>query len=289
MERSLILLLRLDLIRRAKLLHCRRIQPHAFLHLGRNDEPAAFQFCHLRLDISLAVHGQCFRRQLPGVIAQDSEDRVPESRFTVGTATIGNDHVLLIDLPDRRHSDHQLYIIDQLLILAEEKLQGIQPQLLPIFTRCTGCDLRDQVSRIMRLLPGQAFLQVIGSNRCIDQELILVQVIHVDPNHRFRGIPGGNDVLVIAPLQHKLQISLRCHERIQKWHLIRRDLFCHSLRSTLNNRFRYPGIDQRLLRIFLILLGIHQLQIKELFDRTDGQLHILHPAFAVISEIIRSR
>ena len=197
--------------------------------------------------------------------------------------------MFLIDLPDRRHSDHQLHIVDQLLILAEEKLQGIQPQLLPVFTRCTGCDLRDQVSRIMRLLPGQTFLQVIGGNRRIDQELILVQIIHVDPDHRLRSIPGGNDVFVITPLQHKLQISLRCHERIQKRHLIRRDLFCHSLRSALNNRFRYPGINQSLLRIFLILLGIYQLKIKELFDSTDGQLHILHPAFAVISEIIRSR
>ena len=288
MERSLILLLRLDLIRRAKLLYRRRIQPHAFLHLRRNDEPAAFQFRHFRLDISLAVHGQGFRRQLPGVIAQDPEDRVPESRFTVGTATIGNDHVLLIDLPDRRHSDHQLHIVDQLLILAEEKLQGIQPQLFPVLTRSTGRDLRDQISRIMRLLPGQSFLQVIGGNRRIDQELILIQVIHVDPNHRLRSITGGNDVLVITPFQHELQISLRCHERIQKRHLIRRDFLGHGFRSALNDRFRYPGIDQSLLCIFLILLGIHQLQVKELFDRTDGQLHILHPAFAVISEIIRS-
>ena len=289
MERSLILLFRLDLIRRAKLLHCRRIQPHTFLHLRRDDEPAAFQLRHLRLDIPLAVHGQGFRRQLPGVIAQDSEDCVPESRFTVGTSTIGNDHVLLIDLPDRRHSDHQLHIIDQLLILTEEKLQGIQPKLLPVLTGSTSRDLCDQVSRIMWLLPGQAFFQVIGGNRRIDQELILVQVIHVDPDHRLRSIPCGNDVLVITPLQHKLQISLRCHERIQKRHLIRRDFLSNSFRSVLYDRFRYPGIDQSLLRIFLILLSIYQLQVKELFDSTDGQLHILHPAFAIISEIIRSR
>ena len=216
MERSLILLLCLDLIRRAKLLYRRCIQPHAFLHLGRNDEPAAFQLRHLRLDIPLAVHGQGFGRQLSGIIAQYPEDRVPESRFTVGTATVGNNHALLIDLPDCRHSDHQLYIVNQLLILAEEKFQGIQPQLFPILTRRTGRDLRDQVSRIMRLLPGQPLLQVICSNRRIDQELILIQVIHVDPDHRLRGIPSGNDVFVITPLQHKLQISLRCHKRIQK-------------------------------------------------------------------------
>ena len=197
--------------------------------------------------------------------------------------------MLLIDFPDRRHSDHQLHIIDQLLILAEEKFQGIQPQLLTVLTRSTGRDLRDQISRIMRLLSGQSLLQVIGGNRRIDQELILVQVVHVDPDHRLRSIPGGNDVLVITPLQYKLQISLRCHERIQKRHLIRRDFLGHSFRSVLYDRFRYSGIDQSLFRIFLILLSIDQLQIKEFFNRTDGQLHILHPAFTVISEIIRSR
>ena len=93
----------------------------------------------------------------------------------------------------------------------------------------------------------------------------------------------------LISLQHELQISLRCHQRIQQRHLIRRDFLGHSLRSALNNWFWYPGINQSLLRIFLILLCIHQLKIKELFDRTDGRRHILHPAFTVISQIIRSR
>ena len=58
--------------------------------------------------------------------------------------------------------------------------------LLPVFDKMDKkAFLLNIQSRngIMRLLPGQAFLQVIGGNRRIDQELILACLYKVLPNH----------------------------------------------------------------------------------------------------------
>ena len=103
---SLVFLFREDLIRRADLLDHRGIEPHALLHLGGNDKTLSLQLCHLRLHISLAVHGQRLCGQLPAVGSKHPGDRVPEGRLAVGTTAIGDDQMLLIDLANRSHADY---------------------------------------------------------------------------------------------------------------------------------------------------------------------------------------
>ena len=151
MKRVLILLLRFNRIHAAQLLHHTGIEPRAFFQLRCNDETLALQLCHLRLHISLTVHGKSLCRQLTGVIAKDSGDGIPEGRLTICTSTVGDYHMLGIYLSNSSHADNLLYIVDKLLILTEEKLQGILPKLLPLIARSTCRDLGDEVIRIMRM------------------------------------------------------------------------------------------------------------------------------------------
>ena len=143
MERILILLLCLDWIHATKLLHHTGIKASPFLKLRCNDETLALQLRHLRLHISLTVHGKSLCRQLTGVIAKDSGDGIPEGRLAVCSATVGNNHVLGIYLSNGSHADNLLYIVNQLLIFTEEKLQGSLPKLLPLIARSTCRDLGD--------------------------------------------------------------------------------------------------------------------------------------------------
>ena len=215
-KRILILLLCLNLIRRAKLLHHSGIQSHTFLHFRRNDKTFPLKLCHLRLHISLAIHGQGFRWKLSCIISKYSENGIPEGTLTIGTATISNNHVLLINLTDCSHANRLLHIINQFLILAEEKIQGIQPYLFPILSRRTRSNLCNQILRIMRQVPCKPFSKVIGCIRCVNQILVFIQIRHGDSNHRLCRICCRHDIFVIASLLHKFQISLGSHQHINQ-------------------------------------------------------------------------
>ena len=69
------------------------------------------------------------------IITKDSENGIPESTLTIGTTAVCNNHMLLIHLTDCSHTNCLLHIIDELLILTKEKIQGIQPYLLSFFAR----------------------------------------------------------------------------------------------------------------------------------------------------------
>ncbi len=167
MKRILVLLFRFDWVYTTELLHHASIKPCAFLQLRCNDETLALQLCHLRLHISLTVHGKSLCRQLAGVIAKDSGDGIPECGLAICTTTVGNNHVLGIYLSDSSHANNFLHIIDKLLILTEEKLQGILPKLLPLIARSTCCDFRDEVIRIMRMHSFHTLTKVKGACRCV--------------------------------------------------------------------------------------------------------------------------
>ena len=69
-KRRLVLLFSENLIRRAKLLHHRGIEPHSFFHLGSDDQTLTLKLRHFRLHIPLVSDRQGLRRQLAAVGAK---------------------------------------------------------------------------------------------------------------------------------------------------------------------------------------------------------------------------
>lgn len=128
-KQRFVLLLRKDLVRRAKLLHHCGIEPHAFFHFGNDDEAFAFKLRHFGLHISLAVHGQSFGGQLARIISKHPEQRIPEGLLPVCTVTVRDDEMLLVDFADRCHTHDLLHVIDQFLIPAEKCIECLQPDV----------------------------------------------------------------------------------------------------------------------------------------------------------------
>lgn len=128
-KRILVLLLSKDIIGRAELFDGRIIEPCTFLHLGNNEKPLPLDLCHFRFDVSATTYGQGIRRNVPGVKTKHSGDGIPEGRLTVAAITIGDDQRLHVNLADGSKAADHLDVIDEFLIVLEDKIQAVQPNL----------------------------------------------------------------------------------------------------------------------------------------------------------------
>ena len=125
----LIFLLCKDIIGRAELLDGRVIKPCTFLHLCSNEKSLPLDLGHFRFDVSATTYGQGIRRNVPGVKVQHTGDGIPEGGFTIATITISDDQSFHINLADGSKPANHLDVIDELLIVLEDQIQAVQPNL----------------------------------------------------------------------------------------------------------------------------------------------------------------
>ena len=164
------------------------IQTHCFLQLCRNDKTFAFQFCHFRLDVTLAVDGQGIGGEIAGIAAQHLIDDIPEGRLAVLAVAIGNNHCFRVYFANQTETANHLHIVDQALVTAEEHLQSILPETATILVRNDRRHFCNQVSRIRRFPAVETFGEVISAAGCIQQQGSTVELFRVFQYQRLRGI-----------------------------------------------------------------------------------------------------
>ena len=130
--------------------------------------------------------------------AQHMGQGVPEGGFAVAAIAIGNDERFHKHLSHGDHSGNLLHIVNQLLVTAEEQVQGILPQRFSVFARLHGGHLRDKVIRAVRHRACQTESQVIGALRCVQQEGISVQILGPDQHHWLHLRQNSLDVFGLA-------------------------------------------------------------------------------------------
>ena len=280
-ERVLELLLSFNRVNGAQLLYHTGIQASAFLQLRCNDETLALKLRHLRFHVALAVHGKSLSGQLAGVVSKHSGDGVPESGLAVGTAAIGDDHVFRINLAHCCHTYDFLNVVDQLLVVAEEGVQSILPELASFIARATCGDLGNQVVRVVRMDAIQSLRQIKGSVRCVQKLRIKVQLRYIDGEHRLCRILGIDDVLVVAVLHDKLLIGICTNQCKQKTELICWNQIGQLLVSALDRFLIDAKGNECILCLLYSIFRIGKLGIQEVLNGSQRLLLILIPAVTV--------
>ena len=191
--------------------------------------------------------------------------------------------MLLINLTDCSHANCLLHIINQLLILTEEKIQGIQPYLLSFLSRWTRSNLCNKILRIMWLFSCKPFSKVIGCIWRINEILVLIQVRYWNSNHRLCRICCRYDVFVITSLLNKFQISLSTHQHVNQRNQFSVHLFQKLLWTSVNRFLRYACILQSLFNSCHFIHSILKLQIQEFLNSTNRHLLILSPTLTIES------
>ena len=126
-EGVLVLFLRRHIIRGAELFYDGRVQPGAFLQLGSDQHPFSLGFSQFRAHITLAAHGQGVGGNIPAVRAQHMSQGIPEGGFSVSPVAISNDERFHEHFSHSNQTGNLLHVVNQLLVAAEEQLQGIFP------------------------------------------------------------------------------------------------------------------------------------------------------------------
>ena len=200
-EWVLVLLLRIDLIGGTHLLHRGGVQPGAFLQLGGDHQPLAFQLRHLRLDVAAVAHGQCIGGHVAAVGAKHTGQRVPEGGLAVGPAAIGDDHLLDEHLPDAGGTGYELHIVHQIPVAAEQEVKLFLPEVGPLVTGGHRGHLGHEVAGVMRPATGHPQTKVIGSLRGTEKIAVCVQLLRRDGQHGAGLLQCVGDVPGAAPIQ----------------------------------------------------------------------------------------
>ena len=179
-KRVLVLFLGVDLVGGAELLDRGGVQPHAFLHLGGDDESFALGLSQLRLDVPFAADRQGIGGHVAAVGTQHAGDGIPEGGLAVAAFTIGDDQRFDIDLADGGEAHDLLYIAHELRVTEEEGVQRGVPDIFAGIGRVHGGHLRNEVSGAVFVCVGDTHAQIIGPGRRVQQELIRVQLLLVD-------------------------------------------------------------------------------------------------------------
>ena len=288
MRRLAELFLTENLVGRGQLLHHTGVHPHAFLQFLCQRQSDAFQFSHFRLHIPAAANGQCVCGHVAAVGAQDSGDRIPEGGFTVSPAAVGYNHCFHIDFADRSQTDNFLNIVNQLLIVLESLVQGIQPELFALVARINRSDLRAEIIRPMFPPAFKAFSQVVGCRRRVQEQWIVVQLFQFDQHQRFHRSHDRIDVLRVPALHDERLVCPRrqvCEKQFQHF-LVQ---FCRSLLAAAE-RFLIAACPQESLAgLENHELSIGQLQVKELFGCPVGFLFGFVPDRIVVVQEVCTR
>ena len=193
-----VLFLRRHIVRGAQLLYDGGVQAGTFLKLGGDQHAFALGLRQLRAHIALAAHGQCICGDIAAIGAEHMSQGIPEGGFAVAAIAIGNDERFHEHFSHGDHSGDLLHIANQLLVAAEEQVQGILPQRFPVFARLHGGHLRNKVIRAVWHRACQTESQVIGALWCVQQEGISVQILGPDQYHGLHLRQNSLDVFGLA-------------------------------------------------------------------------------------------
>ena len=189
--------------------------------------------------------------------------------------------MLRINLAHGCHTYDFLNVVDQLLVVAEEGVQSILPELASFIARATCGDLGNQVVRVVRMDAIQSLRQIKGSVRCVQKLRIEVQLRYIDGEHRLCRILGIDDVLVVAVLHDELLISICAHKCIEKAELLCRNHISQLLVSAFDGFLIDTKGNERILCLLYGIFRIGKLGIQEVLNGSQRLLLILIPAVTV--------
>ena len=237
----------------------------------------------------LAAHGECVRRDLSGIGAEDSEDGIPEGGLTVCTAAVSDDHMLLVDLADCCHAHRSLHIVNEFLVTAEEGTQRLLPDFLSGITGGHIRDLGNEIFWVMGLFTIQTLCKVIGGIGGIEQIGVNVELGYIDGNHRLDRVLYIDDVPVIAVLHHELQIGICAQKgKVQTHDACIGTAVFEVLAPVFHIRLGDSGSYQVILCGLDSILRILQLKVHEIEGSPKSQLLVLLPALTVKSQKVGS-
>ena len=146
-ERIFVFLLGKNVIGGAELFDRGVVKPCAFLHFCRNQKPFALGFCHFRLDIPSAANGQGVSGDVSAVKPQNLSNGVPKGGFPVAAAAVCDDERLQEYLTDGGKTAYHLHIVNELPVVAENKVQAVLPYLCSFSAGGDGGHLGNEVLR----------------------------------------------------------------------------------------------------------------------------------------------
>ena len=215
-----ILLFREHIVRGAELLDRGIIKACAFLHFRSDQQALSLDLGHFGLDVPAAADCQGISRDISAVETQHAGDGIPEGGLAVSAIAVGNNECFHIDLPNDGQTADHLHIVDQLLILLEDKVQVVLPELLAFAAGRYRGYLRNEVVSGVLAGTGQTFPKIIGRFRCTEQEAVRVQVPRRDFQHRVGLLEGRSNVLGVTPFDRKALICLGGKELLIGLHLL---------------------------------------------------------------------
>ena len=164
-ERVLILLFSENLISRAELLNCRVVKSSTFLHFCGNKETLTLGFSHFGLNVAPASYGECICGDIAAIASEHFCYGVPKRGLTISATSVGNDKCLKEYLADSSKAAYLLYVIDEFLIIAEDKVQTVFPYLCAFMARGDSGYLCNVVLGVVFLGTSHAFAKVVGGSR----------------------------------------------------------------------------------------------------------------------------
>ena len=288
MEGSLEFLLRFDGVHRTDLLHHPRIEPLAFFQFGSDDQPLPFQFCNFRFYVSPAVHGHGLGGNLAGIQPQHPGDGVPEGRFPVGPAAIGDNHLFGIDSAHCGHPHDLLHVPDQLLVLAEEQVQAFLPHVSSLGSGRAGGDFGDHVIRVMGPFSLHPFGKVVGGFRGVQKFRIIVQLGNIQGQHGGSGILDIENVLVVPVFHDEFLVSIRAEKGRQQMDFFPGNLVGQGLASGLHVFPGDPDGGQVIFCLADLFFCVCQLVIHKVLDDAQRLMFIFIPVITHVGDVLRS-
>ena len=176
LERLFILWLSVHSVGAAQALEHGNIKPRAFLELCSQYKPLAAQFRQLRQLVPVRVRRQRVGAQSARIAAQNTRQHIEKGRFAITTATVCNDELFLVDVPDSSSTGHHLEIVGQRLVSTGEAPHKVQPEgrarAAGVYCTCLGALVRRVVRSCL------AGLEIHGAARAVQQKRIAVQLFH---------------------------------------------------------------------------------------------------------------
>ena len=200
-EGVLVLLFGIHLVCRGELLYRRCIHAGAFFQLCSDDQPLTLKLRHLRLHIPLCTRGQSVGAHIAAIGAEHTGQRVPEGGFAVGTAAVGDDHLLDHHLADAGGPGNELGVFNQVLVSAKQQIELLGPQVRALIAGRDGGDFGHEVLRAMGHQPRHAFAEIIGASGGAKQIGVRVQLSRRDCQHGAGLLERVRDVLGTAAVE----------------------------------------------------------------------------------------
>ena len=248
------------------------VQSHTFLKFRCDNQAFAFEFSHLRFDITLASNGESVGGDRATIASEDFGDGVPKSGLTVTALAVGYDEGFLVDLADSGETDRLLYILDELGIAAEEVIDGLHPQIHILGGGSNGGDSCDEVGWGVFVSTADTKAEIVSSNGGVEKKLLGVEFLNVMEEHRLCSLKSGGYILHITAF-HNERLVRECEAVFCKRLLATVvDSLFESLAPGGENVLFHACIKEGLLCLFDGDECLLKLSVEESLTSTNGKL-----------------